>query len=84
MAEALESLDDPEKEGTSPTLRGVMEVMFGTENLREPLTEGETAVTTDMIRGTRKVEIPGKFDPTSKTQHLSPSLSQNRVLLATS
>ncbi len=64
IAEALESLDDPEKEGTAdPTLRGVMEVMSKTENLREPLTEGETAVANDMIRGTRTVEVPGRFDP---------------------
>ncbi len=45
------------------TLRGVMEVMSRTENLREPLTEGETAVATDLIRGTTTVEVPGRFDP---------------------
>jgi hypothetical protein len=40
-----------------------MEVMSRTENLREPLTEGATAVATDLIRGTRTVEVPGRFDP---------------------
>jgi hypothetical protein len=63
IAEALESLDDPESEGACPTLRGVQEVMLRTETLREPLTTEETASATDLVRGTRTVEVPGRFDP---------------------
>ena len=33
------------------------------EALREPLSEEETAGGTALIRGTRTVEVPGRFDP---------------------
>ena len=33
------------------------------EALREPLSEEEMAGATDLIRGTRSVEVPGRFDP---------------------
>ena len=81
IAKALESLDDPENEGTCPTLRGVMEVMSRTENLREPLTEGATAVATDLIRGTRTVEVPGRFDPDKQDPAPEPiSLPEPRLV----
>jgi hypothetical protein len=63
IAEALESLDGPESKETCPTLRGVLEVMSRTEILRDPLTEEETAGATDLIKGTRTVVVPGRFDP---------------------
>jgi hypothetical protein len=59
IAEALESLDDPENEGTCPTLRGVKAAMSRTEDLKEPLSKGETAVAADLIKGTRTMEVPG-------------------------
>ena len=37
--------------------------MARTEILREPLTEEESAAAIDLIRGTRTVEVPGRFDP---------------------
>jgi hypothetical protein len=46
-----------------PNTEGGEGKMFKTEDLREPLTEGEATVATDLIRGTRTVEVPGRFDP---------------------
>ncbi len=39
------------------------EVMSRTEILRVPLTVEETAGATELVRGTRTVEVPGRFDP---------------------
>ena len=52
IAEALESLDDPEGGIACPTLERVKKAMTRTEALREPLSEEETAGATDLIRRT--------------------------------
>jgi hypothetical protein len=62
IAEALEELDSPDCEGLCPTLRGVHAAMERTEHLREPLTAEEAAGATDLVKGTRIVEVPGRFD----------------------
>jgi hypothetical protein len=48
---------------TWPTLEGMREAMNRTEALREPLSAEEMEVANDMVRGTRTVEVPCRFDP---------------------
>jgi len=62
IAEALESLDDPEGEATCPTPKCVKEAMTRTTALREPLFAAETEGATALVRGTRIVEVPGRYD----------------------
>jgi hypothetical protein len=63
IAEALKALDDPEGGVSSPTLEGVKEAMTMTASLREPLSAEETEGASDLLKGTRTMEVPGRFDP---------------------
>ena len=63
IAEALEALDDTEGGVSYPTLEGVKEAMTRTTTRREPLSAEETEGATDLVRGTRTVEVSGRFDP---------------------
>jgi hypothetical protein len=58
----MKSLDDPERGSCCPTLDGEMIVHERMEALREPLSVEETHAATDPIRGTKTVEVPGRFD----------------------
>jgi len=81
IAETLEALDDPDGGVTCPTLEGVRAAMTRTEALREPLSEEETAVATNLVRGTRTVEVPGRFDPKEQDSVLEPiTLPEPRLL----
>jgi hypothetical protein len=51
---------------------GVKEAMTMTEALRDSLYEEETAGGTDLIRGTKTVEVPGRFDPDKQDPVLEP------------
>jgi len=55
--------------------------MARTEALREPLSEEESAVATDLIIGTRTVEVPGRFDPEKQDSVPEPiTLPEPRLL----
>ncbi len=55
--------------------------MERTEALREPLSEEETTIATDLIRGARLVEVPGGFDPDRRDSVPEPiTLPEPRLL----
>jgi hypothetical protein len=63
IAETLESFDDLDDGVICLTLEGVRKAMNMTEALWKPLSEEKTRAATDLVKGTRTVEVPGRFDP---------------------
>ncbi len=81
IARTLETIDDLAGGATCPTLEGVKAALERTEALREPLSEEETTVTTDIVRGARMVEVPGGFDPDRRDLGPEPiTLPEPRLL----
>jgi len=77
----MESLDDPEGGSCHPIMDGVWIVHERMEALREPLSVEETEVATDMIRGARTVEVPGRFDPENQDPAPEPmTLPEPRLM----
>ena len=44
-------------------MQGIKEAYERTEWLREPLTAEETRTATELVKGTRMVDVPGAYDP---------------------
>jgi hypothetical protein len=64
IAEALEALEDPDASPCCPTGEGVKVVHERLEAMREPLSEAETEVATELVRGSiLSVEVPGAYNP---------------------
>ncbi len=63
IAEALETLDDPEVGPCCPTVEGVKVANERLEALREPLSEEETVVATELARRSKSLEVPGAYSP---------------------
>ncbi len=63
IAKALETLEDPEAGPCCPTVDGVKEANEMLKALREPLSEAETEVAIELVRGSISVEVPGAYNP---------------------
>ena len=62
IAEALETLEDPVACQCCPSMEGVKDASEMMDTMREPLSEVETEVATELMRGSRLVEVPGVYN----------------------
>ena len=60
IAETLEALDDMEGSQSCPTTKGIMEVYERSANLWVPLSAEKSMASTQLVRGHRLVEVPGR------------------------
>ena len=63
IAEALEGTEDLDAAAESATITGVKETYGRLGWLRDPLTEDESKTATELVKGSRLVEVPGAYDP---------------------
>jgi len=63
IAEALERTEDMDADTGCATIEGVKEAYEKTEWLREPLSEEESSTATELVKGTKVVEVTGAYDP---------------------
>ncbi len=63
IAEALEQMEDLDVDMGCTSMDGVKEAYERTGELREPLSEVESRSATELVIGSRLVEVPGAYDP---------------------
>ena len=63
IAEALEGTEDVDVSEECATITGVKEIYGRLGWLRDPLTEDESKTATELVKGSRLVEVPGAYDP---------------------
>ena len=63
IAEALETLEDPDARPRCSLVEGVREVNDKMDAMRTPLSDAETALATELVKGSRLVEVPGSYSP---------------------
>ena len=63
IAEELETLEDPDAGTRCSSMEGVREANDNMNALRAPMSEVETALATELVRGSRLVEVPGSYNP---------------------
>ncbi len=83
IAEALKRTDDPDPNvGTGcTTTDGDKAAYARTAELREPLSEAEIKTTTELVRGSKAVEVPSAYDPEKPDFVLEPvTLPEPRLL----
>ena len=61
--EALETLEDPDVRPRCSLKKGVREANDKMDALRTPLSDAETVLATELVRGSRLVEILGSYNP---------------------
>ncbi len=63
IADALEKTKDGDTTTGGATVAGIKSAYERMESPRQPLTEEETRTATELVKGTRKVEVPGAYEP---------------------
>ena len=58
-AEALEMLEESATRQCCPSMGGVKDASERMDAMREPMSEAETEVATELVRGRKFVEVPG-------------------------
>jgi len=63
IAEAVEMLEDPIVGQCCMSTEGMKDASERMDILREPLTDAETDSATELVRGSKFVEVPGDYNP---------------------
>ncbi len=81
IADALEKTDDPDMNAGGATVVGIKQAYERTEPLREHVSMEETRTATELVKGTRQVEVPGAYDPAKMDPEPEPlTLPEPRLL----
>jgi len=81
IAEALEETEDMDAATGCATIKGMKEAYKRMGWLRYPLSEDESKTATELVKGSRPVEMPGAYDPERPDPALEPiTLPEPRLL----